>query len=171
MKLDATDSTKIPLPTEVWVVFSQHERGQYSSDFVADYKHGAMEHANVMSGDEEGASLFGPYRVARYVADTVSETLRKEEIERLIATAAQHLRTWATSKNKEPYANTMEIALRLDALVAQLGSEPRSATLKPIPLNESSIKSNAPDLRKALPQRFHHFFDLLVEQACRSGGM
>lgn len=62
------------------------------------------------------------------VARSAVAALSDDEITRLIATAAQHLRTWATSTNKEPYRNTMEVALRLDALVAQLGSAPRSAT-------------------------------------------
>lgn len=50
-----------------------------------------------------------------------------DEIQRLIASAAHHLRTWhyahqRGAKGMAPYANTMEIALRLDALVAQMGS-------------------------------------------------
>ena len=40
-----------------------------------------------------------------------------EEDWRLVSTAELHLRTWATSKNREPYANTLDVAQRLDALL------------------------------------------------------
>ncbi len=49
---------------------------------------------------------------------SLSETATlTDEDKRLISTAQQHLQTWATSKNKEPYANTLDVAQRLDAFL------------------------------------------------------
>lgn len=49
-------------------------------------------------------------------SETRSRMLSEEDW-RLVSTAEQHLRTWATSKNKEPYANTLDVAKRLDELL------------------------------------------------------
>lgn len=39
-----------------------------------------------------------------------------DEQRALLSTASLHLKTWATSKNKDPYMNTLEVADRLHAL-------------------------------------------------------
>lgn len=39
------------------------------------------------------------------------------EVASLISTAEMHLRTWATSKNKDPYGNTLDVANRLKRLL------------------------------------------------------
>lgn len=48
---------------EVWVVF-----GGEGAEFVATYRQAAMEHAAELAGGDI-TSEFGPYRVARYVAE------------------------------------------------------------------------------------------------------
>lgn len=70
--------------------------------------------------------------VADLKHQSANAAMNDDEIQRLIATAAHHLRTWhyahqRGAKDMAPYANTMEVALRLDALVAQLGSSAKSS--------------------------------------------
>ena len=57
-------------PADVWVVFCTFEPGKLLADYVADYRQGAMEHAAECAGSGEGKA-FGPYKVARYVHESM----------------------------------------------------------------------------------------------------
>jgi hypothetical protein len=60
----------LPLPAEVWVVCNQVQPGKLTVDFAADDRTAAQDHASECAGHEVGRE-FGPYRVARYVHESM----------------------------------------------------------------------------------------------------
>jgi hypothetical protein len=89
---------------------------------------GVLEQMRAQYGNPDwsaGELLEGMQDIADQL-DALSRCLREpashsgpmgEEDRRLIGTAALHLSTWATSKNKDPYANTLDVAQRLEAML------------------------------------------------------
>jgi hypothetical protein len=67
------------------------------------------------------------------------------EDRKTISTAALHLATWATSGNKEPYANTFDVARRLEAIIARTDSG--EGLVGALRLYQAKA-ANPPDIRK-----------------------
>lgn len=62
---DAVQPATGDWPASVWIVYGEKEGGP---DFAAPYRQAAMEHALLLSENEEGTRLFGPWKVRQYVA-------------------------------------------------------------------------------------------------------